>query len=171
MEVLVMTVLLSAAGFYDVRERKIPNFLVAGGWIFALVFRLVNEGAEGGFWCIATAVLTVLLCFPLFGLHVIGAGDIKLLSVIGAVHGFGFLWQVVMVWLTMAGGVSVVVMLKRQLVRERFYHIWNYLTVGRVCGVPYYDRDRDGERCTIVLAPIMVLAYLLVQIGRGSGFC
>ena len=171
MEVPVMTVLLTAAGFFDVKERKIPNFLIVGGWGFALVFHLLRDGLQGVFSCITAIVITILLCFLLFLLHVIGAGDIKLLSVIGAVHGLGFLWQVVLVWLTLAGGVCVVVMLKRQLMQERFWHLWNYLTVGRACGISYYDRERDGDSCTIVLAPIMVLAYLLVQIGRWNGFC
>ena len=171
MEVLVMMVLLIAAVFFDVRDRKIPNVLILAGWGMALLFCMVRGDDEEFVRCIVSVVGTILCAFPLFKLHVIGAGDIKLLSVIGSLHGLGFLWQVILVWLTLAGAVSVVVMFRRQLVRERFLHLKNYMLLGRVCKEVYYDRERDGTACTIALAPILALAYVLVQIGRWKGIC
>lgn len=166
-----MTGLLSTAGFFDVRERKIPNYLIVTGWLTAFVFRLIQDGVNGGLSSVASVIITVAVCFPLFRSHMIGAGDIKLLSVIGAMHGFELLWQVVLVWLILSAVVSIRALFKRKLVWERFYHIRYYLMQGRTCGMAYYDEERDGRGCTIVLAPIMVLAYILVQIGRWCGFC
>lgn len=171
MEMLFMTGLLSTAGFFDVKERKIPNRLIVTGWVTAFVFQLIQNGLNGGLLSVLSVLITIAACFPLFRSHMIGAGDIKLLSVIGAMHGFELLWQVVLVWIILSALVSIVALFRRKLVRERFYHIRYYFAQGKNCGMPYYDEERDGRSCTIVLAPIMVLAYLLVQMGRWCGFC
>lgn len=167
----IVILLLLAASLYDMKERKIPNFLILVGWLLALIFRFLQEGRTGILSCVLAVFITVTVCFPVFLLRAVGAGDIKLLTLISAMHGWKHLLQTTIIWLILAGALSVVILIRNHLVAERLRYLWFYLTTGRVCGMPYYDPDRDGTKCTIILAPILFVAYVLVLIGRGRGLC
>lgn len=165
-----MIPLLVAAGIFDIKERKIPNHLILSGWLLGLCVRLSADGLTGALRLIAAVLVTIAIGFPLFWIHAIGAGDIKLLSVIGGMHGLRYLSLVFAVWLLLAGTASAVILLRHQMLVERLRHVWLFFAAGRVKDTPYYSRDRDGTRCTIILAPILAAAYILVLAGRWGGF-
>ena len=167
----ILSVLLIAAAFYDVKEKRIPNIIILSGWGAALLFNFLQSGSSGIFFSMLAAVITIAVLFPLFCIHAMGAGDIKLLSVIGAVHGLSYLFRVAVIWLVLAGLVSVVVLIRKHLIISRLRYLWFYMAVGRLSGISYYDRERDGIECTIILAPALAMAYVLVLAGRWGGFC
>ena len=167
----VLSMLLTAAAYYDVKKQKIPNTIILFGWGTALLSNFLRSGGSGIFFCIMAAVITIAILFPLFSMHVMGAGDIKLLSVIGAVHGLSYLYRVAVIWLILAGILSVVIMIRKHMIISRLHYLWFYVTAGRKSGMPYYDRERDGVECTMILAPLLALAYILVLAGRCGGFC
>lgn len=97
---LLLAVVLGAAVFSDLRSRRIPNTLIVAGWAVAFSWQLL---APSGNWVFdfsapgavgmagtvigATALLAAFLPFYFFG--IMGAGDIKLMSVVGAFFGVG----------------------------------------------------------------------------------
>lgn len=167
----VLSMLLIAAAYYDVKKQKIPNTIILFGWGTALFSNFQRSGESGIFFCIMAAVITIAILFPLFIMQVMGAGDIKLLSVIGAVHGLSYLFRVAVIWLIFAGLLSAVVLIRKHMIKSRLHYLWFYVTAGRKSGMPYYDRERDGIECTIILAPVLALAYIVVLTGRCRGFC
>jgi prepilin peptidase CpaA len=89
---------LAAAITADVRTRKIPNRLVAGGLVLALLWQVtgpagnwtfdpVAPGAVGLLGALAAFGVMLVGFLPLFAWRVMGAGDVKLIACIGAFFG------------------------------------------------------------------------------------
>lgn len=156
------------AAYCDVRERKIPNRLIMAGWLFGAIFRFWQGGCHqllAGF-AIAAAVLAAGFLF--FCMKMIGAGDIKLFSVIGFALEWHELCRIFMIFLMLAGGVSVWKLLKKRLLVERFLYFFQYFA-GRTYRTGYYEKSRDGTACTILLAPEIAAAYFLVVAAKQLG--
>jgi prepilin peptidase CpaA len=110
--------LLATAVFHDVRARRIPNAVVFPGMLAALALHaLVPAGAglfaahPGGLG-LASAFgglgLGLAFLMPLYVLRLMGAGDVKLLAMVGAFVGAGQILVVGIVTL-IAGGVLALV--------------------------------------------------------------
>ena len=67
----------------DFRERRISNRLIALGLVSGLILRVIGEGSIGIVHFIVNISIPVILLFLLFQLRALGAGDIKLFSVVG----------------------------------------------------------------------------------------
>lgn len=103
--------LLAVAACYDFRVMRIPNWLVLIGMMLGLVSNglllPVSEVFPGGVGWLAALqglALGMLVLMPLYWLRVMGAGDVKLMGMVGAFVGpAGILGVTVCVFL--AGGV------------------------------------------------------------------
>jgi prepilin peptidase CpaA len=103
----------------DLRARKVPNALVLAGLFAGLAFQAIAEAGKGIFDVPAGAigVLPALggiavgfaALFPLYLLRAMGAGDVKLMMVIGAFLGPQQTFGVVMLTFV-AGGVMALAM-------------------------------------------------------------
>lgn len=120
-QLLLATVVL-IAGYYDIRWRRIPNWLTVAGLLLGLALNgflfglagLVNAG-EG-------IALAMLLNFPLYLLRARGAGDVKLLAALGAIVGWHD-WLAVFVISSLLGGVlALFLMMSKGRVRKT---LWN----------------------------------------------
>lgn len=72
---------------WDIRERRVPNFLTFTAAALSLVTRAAAGGWHDVAWGVAGAVLGLLLLLPLFVLRGMGGGDVKLLAAFGACLG------------------------------------------------------------------------------------
>lgn len=79
--------LLFTACFYDMRDFRIPNRLNAMGILSGLMYSIVSGGIKALEMSIVGLFIPILLLFVMFGFHVVGAGDIKLLAAIGSFTG------------------------------------------------------------------------------------
>ena len=95
----MITILFVAAGM-DLWMKKIKNWLILSGIMIGMFFSILQRGPDG----IILSFLGFLTPFPLllfFKFKLIGAADIKLLSIIGIFQGpifliKSFLWMVVL---------------------------------------------------------------------------
>lgn len=161
-----MMILLLVATWFDVRTKKIPNGLI----IVGLVFVIAYTGYFGGFskivYAVAMCILTIAICFPVFCLHGIGAGDIKLLALIAALHGMERLLYVLFVMFACAGIYILWKLWHTGLIWRRLqYFIW-YFRFGRYMGEVYCDPERDGNEIQVILAPFATIGYFIVCIER-----
>lgn len=105
----VLVLLLVAAAVIDLRTYRIPNRLTVGGMAFGLVYNTVFASSwTDGLLGAATGLgvgLVVLL--PVYVLRVMGAGDVKLMAMVGAIVGFPDILHAVLYSL-IAGGVAAV---------------------------------------------------------------
>lgn len=121
--VVVMTWL---AAIFDLRLRRIPNQLVLMGYLWGLAYRIDCDGLKGSFIFGARVLWPICLLYILFLLRGIGAGDIKLFSVISAfLNGED---MITLIWLSFVIGAiySLIIILKNRQLVIRLVMIKNF---------------------------------------------
>lgn len=111
---VVFLALLIAAVTRDLRSRRIPNGLVLFGLALGLLFQTVapsggglflptGSGGLGPWAALAGAATGLALLLPMYALRALGAGDVKLLAMVGMWLGAGpVAWTAL--WTLLAGG-------------------------------------------------------------------
>lgn len=81
--------LLAVACLIDVRTYKIPNWLTFGGAVFGLLYSAVVpfSGGDGFLWSLGGLGVGLFIMLPLYALRVMGAGDVKLMAMVGTFLG------------------------------------------------------------------------------------
>lgn len=98
---VTLIVLLAIAVYRDLASRRIPNVLIVAGLAVALAFSVV----EGNLSDRALGFGAGLLIFlPFFALRLVGAGDAKLMAVVGAFTGVPALVPITL-YTCIAGGL------------------------------------------------------------------
>jgi prepilin peptidase CpaA len=106
---IVLVILLAAAAAIDWRVHRIPNGLTVGGMAFGLLYNAAVHGLGSGLLpAIAGLAAGLALLLPLYALRVMGAGDVKLMAMVGAFLGISQIAQVV-VCTFIAGGIAALV--------------------------------------------------------------
>ncbi len=80
---LMITGILAAAVYTDLRSHRIPNNLIVFGLITAIICQLAANGAHGLLFGFLAAALGLGCFMPLYALRAMGAGDVKLMAVVG----------------------------------------------------------------------------------------
>lgn len=106
---LVLIALLCLAAIIDVRTYRLPNWLTLGGTAVALVFSMLTSvPAIPSFGnAAAGAGIGLAMLLPLYMLRVSGAGDVKLMAMVGAFLGAPQILFAVLFTLA-AGGVAAI---------------------------------------------------------------
>jgi prepilin peptidase CpaA len=88
MAILIALLLLSV--YYDLRFRKIPNTLLLSAFILSLIINIYSEGISGLLLSITGLLAGIALLIIPFSMGGIGAGDVKLLGIVGTLQGIHF---------------------------------------------------------------------------------
>jgi len=111
----ILFALLLVASISDCRSYKIPNWLTFGGSAFALIYSVfIPFSPQLGFgWALGGFALGLCFMLPLYMLGIMGAGDVKLMAMVGAFLGMTHtVYAVLFVFVT--GGLAALV-----------YALWN----------------------------------------------
>lgn len=84
-----LLILLLLAAVSDVRTGRISNRLILTGLCMGFFYRIWEEGPVGIFIFLIHVTIPVIFLFLLFLMRVLGAGDIKLFSIISGICSFG----------------------------------------------------------------------------------
>ena len=147
----MLAVVLVLATWFDISQKRIPNWLTVGGTVAALVLRgfigveALGAGLLGG-------ALGLLLGLLLFAIGAMGAGDGKLLATVGTGLGFGVFVQALPL-IGLAGGLLALVVTARNgtliptllRFRELLLHV---VSLGRL-----------GERRTLAMPGAVTVPY------------
>lgn len=87
----VLIALLALAAVSDYRSFRIPNLLTGSGLVFALIYNIAYwpEPHTQWWWAPAGMLLGFGVTLPMYALRVMGAGDVKLMAMVGAFLGVG----------------------------------------------------------------------------------
>lgn len=114
---LVMT--LIAASYFDIKERRIPNILTLPVILWGLVSASIISGFNGFQFSLFGFLVGMAVFFIPFALNFMGAGDVKLMGVVGALMGWKFTMSALL-YAALAGGVVVLVV---SIYNKRFFKI------------------------------------------------
>lgn len=112
LSLLILATLLLAAMACDLLWRRIPNMLVLYGMLLGLAFQtlapagrgLLQDGGLGPAAALLGAAAGLALFVPLYALRMLGAGDVKLLAMVGMWFGTSALLHATF-WTFLCGGV------------------------------------------------------------------
>ena len=107
--VLLLCTWAGAVSFFDIRDRRVPNWLVGLGLVFAgLSFLVARDALTLTLTqCLFGAVLAFVVFVPLYAFGAMGAADVKVFAVLGLWLGAGMLVPI-WLWATAAAGVHAV---------------------------------------------------------------
>ncbi|NLG03857.1 MAG: hypothetical protein GX567_08545 [Clostridia bacterium] len=87
MNILCLLVYVSAAVIMDLQSYKVSNRLIIAGLLTGCILQMMKGGWSGLVFCMSGVLLPLIILWPVFLLHILGAGDVKLFSVIGSMMG------------------------------------------------------------------------------------
>jgi len=85
--IATLLVLLAAAVVTDLKSHRIPNILLAPALSIALLVHAIHGGADGLFMAVGGLTVGLAMLMPLYLVGGMGAGDVKLLGVVGCFLG------------------------------------------------------------------------------------
>ena len=120
---ILLAGLVVTAAIYDLRYRRIPNWLNLAGLLFGLGANAYLSGLQGLGRAGLGLGLGFILYFPLFLLHARGAGDVKLLAAIGSITGPGNVFAIAIISAILGGVVAIVLLLIKGRLRKTLWNI------------------------------------------------
>jgi prepilin peptidase CpaA len=104
---IILSALVIVAAIWDIRTRRIPNWLTLAGVILGVALNtfLFDRPLEGLWFSLKGFGLALGIYMLLYVLHAMGAGDVKLMAAVGAMVGAAD-WFGIMVLTSVAGAVA-----------------------------------------------------------------
>ena len=107
---VLLAALVITAGVFDIRLRRIPNWLTVSGLVAGVMLNTFLYETPGLLISMKGLGLALLVYFPLFAIRAVGAGDAKLMAAVGAMAGAAN-WLGIFVLTAFLGGVLGLAML------------------------------------------------------------
>lgn len=120
--IVTLLVTFVAAGV-DWRSRRIPNWLTVPGLVSAVTLHAVLGGWHGALFAAEGAGLALLLLLPLVLMRALGAGDWKLMGVVGAFLGPILFLFVLFGSILTAGLMAMVQMMRARRAADTFRNL------------------------------------------------
>ena len=175
-DVLIVSV-TAAAVFFDFHMRRIPNWLILFGLAAGLILHSYQGFDQLSYSVLGLAAGIAILLIP-FALGWIGAGDVKLFGVVGALLGLNWLPRVFFYSAVVAGLIAVGYVLVGRFNSRFFADTWAdwkiaLLTLGRVLPEPITIRASKGAHSVpwgVAFGIGTIWAYYLDPHGSWAGF-
>jgi prepilin peptidase CpaA len=120
---ILLGILVAIAAIFDIRYRRIPNWLVLAGIIVGLAWNVYSSGWSGLLRASEGLGLGFILYFPLYLIRARGAGDVKLLAAVGAVAGPLNCFWIFLLTAILGGVIALVLLLFRGRLRQTFFNV------------------------------------------------
>ncbi len=120
---VLLGILVAIAAVFDIRYRRIPNWLVLTGIIVGLGWNVYSSGWSGLGRGAAGLGLGFVLYFPLYLIRARGAGDVKLLAAVGAITGPGNCLWIFLSTAILGGIIALLVLLVRGRLRKTLFNV------------------------------------------------
>lgn len=132
---LLLCALLGAAVWHDVRARRIPNAIVFPGAVVGLALHALlpagsglfasTPGSLGLLSALGGLALGLAILLPMYALRLMGAGDVKLLAMVGCFVGAGQILCVALATLLAGGILALVVAAWQGSLRQIIKNVWS----------------------------------------------
>jgi len=159
-------VLACAAGWMDLRSRRIPNWLTVPGFLVGLALGAATGGWSGLKASLLGAGLGLLLLLPFVLLKALGAGDWKLAGALGALVGPAVLANLLLASVFVAGLMALGLIVYKRRVGETMRNIANMVGSLLSLQMPGAEVSLDNPRSLKVPYGV-ALALTVVAYGAG----
>lgn len=164
--------MLILSSFFDLYQRRIPNLVTCPTIVIALLTYCVIGGLDGFLFSLRGLALAFIVFFVPYLIGVMGAGDVKLMSAVGAVIGVKNT-IVALLFIAIAGGVLA---LGQMLYQRRFkktlsgmYMSLLFLVMHQDASLLKADKDklaRDGIPFGVAITSGVCLFFIYLLINE-----
>lgn len=128
----ILVLLVTVAAISDYRTRRIPNWLVLAGAFYGVIYNtaLPPTPHDSILFPLAGLGLGLLLFLPLYLLRAMGAGDVKLLAMVGAFLGPEDTLYSALATMVVGGALAIVFAVTRGKVQLMFRNITSMLQLS-----------------------------------------
>ena len=120
---ILLSVVAATAAVFDLRVRRIPNWLTVTGIIAGIIFNTFLFEWTGLRMSLAGMATAFTIYFVLYLLRAMGAGDVKLMAAVGAIVGLANWFAIFLITAFLGGICALLMMLLRKRVRQSFANI------------------------------------------------
>jgi prepilin peptidase CpaA len=161
---LLLLMLVAVSGFFDLKERKIPNKITFTGILIGVLFNLITGGWMGLLQSLLGMFAGLAIFFLPFVMGGMGAGDVKLMGAIGALMGWHFS-LVTALYSALVGGVMVVIhliytgklkdTLKKMILAliSQLFHLLNQMGYNKTIDQIQQRYVKDGQTYKKIYIP------------------
>ena len=121
LKLLILLLVLALASLHDLKHRKIPNFLSYSAFLTGILFGAAQDQEWNQSSLIAPllgAAIGFSMTFPLYLLRTLGAGDVKLISAVGAFIGPEQILGAILLTFVSGGFLAIGIALMNGLLRQ-----------------------------------------------------
>lgn len=164
---LTLYIILIIAVVQDFRRMKVSNRLILVGLALGSVFQVIQNGPIAIVRILPNIIFPVIVLYLLFLMRCLGAGDIKLFSVIGVFINFKELVACIEAAFVIGAAFALVKMLCRKNLRYRLFLLKCYareMTQGIIA--PYYYKSEED---LLHFSLEILLGLVFVQLSRCFG--
>jgi prepilin peptidase CpaA len=176
-QILLGILTLVAAGF-DIRYRRIPNWLVLAGILTGFAWNLYSSGWSGLGHAAAGFGLGFALYFPFYLLRALGAGDVKLLAAVGAIIGPGNCFWLFLLTAILGGVIAVIRVALKGRIHQTFFNVSWIMSDLVKLRAPYRSNEeldvtkakgmRQPHGVSIAVGAIALIAMINFKIRIGA---
>jgi prepilin peptidase CpaA len=140
--VIVLLVLTLTAALFDVRSRRIPNWVSVSGVLIGITLNtFLADSLAGAWFSLKGLLLGFGVYFALYLVRAMGAGDVKLMGAVGSVVGAQN-WFGIFVLTSILGGIMAIILaVAKKRVGRTFFNIGYILGEMRRGRPAYIERE------------------------------
>jgi prepilin peptidase CpaA len=176
-QILLAALVIIAAAF-DLRTRRIPNWLCATGFLSGFACQIALFHWVGAREAALGAGLALLIYIPLFALRAVGGGDVKLMAAVGSIAGPAAWIAIFLIAAIVGGAIALVMIAIKGRIGRTLRNVGILLTELSHLRAPHRaEQELDvttnqGLRlphgCTIAAGTMLYLAYSVGSGGAGA---
>jgi prepilin peptidase CpaA len=172
---LTLFVIISLAAFFDIKKRRIPNWLSLFGLIGGVVLGAM-QGSTQLMFSVAGFFIGVLALLIPFAFGWMGAGDVKLFAAVGALLGYTWLPRVFFYSCLVAGGIALLALALGYARQVSFKSIWTdckFMFLTMRTGLPKSIPFNSGTYSVpwgVAIGAGTIMAYYFDPTGTWAGF-
>lgn len=154
--------------YYDIKSKRIPNKLIIIGYLSCFIISLIQKGSHGMIEFLIGSTVPLIILFILFLFRMIGAGDIKLLALVGGVLGLPHILYCIFAAFAVGAVISLGKMIYNRSFLIRMQYLAAYITYTMQTKniSPYYQKE-EGDKNIIAFSPCILLGLVIYRLYRG----
>ncbi len=127
MDRIFLLIVTGMAVIWDLKTKRIPNHLILIGLLAGCLAQIVRFGISGVLFFLSGSLLPIILLAILYFFRMLGAGDIKLLAVIGGFLGSSSGIRCLVYAFLFGALYSFILLIRRNLLKKRLCYFFAYI--------------------------------------------